>query len=86
MSVANALLSQSVPSVVYTFRAVDDSVAEAFALELHRALNSGKSRAEAVRDAQLSLMRNHPDDSAWAAFALAGAPGPLKAEERKEKE
>lgn len=79
MSVANALLSQNVPSIVYTFRAVDDGVAEAFALELHRALNDGKSRAEAVREAQLSLMRNHPDDpAAWAAFALAGAPGPLK--------
>jgi len=87
MSVANALLSQNVPSVVYTFRAVDDEVAEAFALALHRALGSGESRAEAMREAQLSVMRNRPDDpTAWAAFALAGAAGPLNESEKKNEE
>jgi len=85
MSVANALLSQNVPSVVYAFRAVDDEVAEAFAVAFHDALSSGKSRAEAVREAQLFLMRNQPDDpAAWAAFALAGAVGPLHDGEKEE--
>lgn len=82
MSVANALLSQNVPSVVYTFRSIDDQVGEAFALAFHRALSEGKSRAEAVRDAQLSLMRARPDDpTTWAAFALAGATGPMNESE-----
>jgi CHAT domain-containing protein len=73
MSVANALLSQDVPSVVYAFRPIDDSVAEAFAVAFHRALRSGASRAEAVRAAQLTLMHEHPEDpTVWGAFALAG--------------
>jgi tetratricopeptide (TPR) repeat protein len=79
MSVANALLSQSVPSVVYTLWPVSDDAAEAFAVAFHRAIASGKSRAEAVREAQMWLLRRQPSDSqAWAAFALAGAPGPLE--------
>lgn len=87
MSVANALLSQKVPSVVYTYRAIDDDVAEAFALEFHRALRGGQSRAEAVRQAQLALMRAHPDDpTTWAAFALAGASGPLTESETEKEE
>ena len=78
MSVANALLGQNVPSVVYTFRAVGDDVAEAFAVAFHDALTSGTSRAEAVRAAQLSLMRNSATQRMdWAAFGLAGAAGPL---------
>ncbi len=87
MSIANALLSQNVPSVVYTYRAVDDQVAEAFALELHRALSSGKTRAEAVNEAQRSLMRTRPDDaSAWAAFALAGVAGAVNESEAEKEE
>jgi len=78
MSIANALLSQHVPSIVYTFRSVDDAVAEAFAVAFHRALQSGRSRAEAVREAQLTLMRTQSDSTAWAAFALAGAAGPIE--------
>jgi CHAT domain-containing protein len=78
MSVANALLSQSVPSVVYTLWPVADDVAEAFSIALHRAIAAGHTRAEAVRIAQLELKNRWPTDAgAWAAFALAGAPGAL---------
>lgn len=78
MSLANALLSQSVPSVVYTSWPVADEAAEEFAIAFHRAIAAGHSRAEAVREAGLSLWRANPDlPEKWAAFALAGAPGPL---------
>lgn len=87
MSVANALLSQSVPSAVYTLWPVSDDAAEAFAVAFHRAVAAGMTRADAVRDAQLSLFQVHPDEpNGWAAFALAGAPGPLTAAERKGEE
>jgi len=77
MSVANALLSQGVPSVVYTVWPVEDAVAADFAVAFHRAITSGKSRAESLQSAALSIRRRNPDPSAWAAFQLAGAPGPI---------
>lgn len=78
MSIANALLSQSVPSVVYTSWPVEDEAAEQFAREFHRSIATGRSRADAVRDAQLAVFKTHPGrPDWWAAFALAGASGPL---------
>ncbi|HEX8152739.1 MAG TPA: CHAT domain-containing protein, partial [Thermoanaerobaculia bacterium] len=86
MSVANALLSQSVPSVVYTLWPVGDDVAEAFSIALHRAIAAGHTRADAVRVAQLALKQKWPNDvEAWAAFALAGAPGALEVETKGER-
>lgn len=79
MSMANALLSQSVPSVVYTSWPVEDAAAEEFAIAFHRAIAAGRSRAAAVREAGLALRRAHPEQPHWwAAFALAGASSPLE--------
>lgn len=79
MSVANALLSQGVPSVVYTIVPVTDEAAETFAIAFHRAVAAGEGRASAVRHAQLSTMARWPNDpGSWAAFALAGTPGSLE--------
>jgi len=79
MSVANALLSQGVPSVVSTLWPVRDEAAAAFAVAFHRELAAGKSRAAALQLAALSLRRSSPArPDVWAAFALAGAPGPIQ--------
>jgi len=78
MSVANALLSQGVPSVVYAVWPVSDDAAEEFAVAFHRAIVGGRTRADAVRDAQRALASAHPDEPEWwAAFALAGEPGTM---------
>ncbi len=78
MSIAHALLSQGVPSVVYTSWPVADDAAEEFAIQFHLALASGESRARALRQAELSLLRSHADRPEWwAAFGISGAPGPL---------
>jgi tetratricopeptide (TPR) repeat protein len=85
MSVANALLSQGVPSVVYTLWPVEDPVAADFAVAFHRALSAGKSRAESLQSAALSVRQRTPGrPSAWAAFQLAGAPGPINTSMAKE--
>jgi tetratricopeptide (TPR) repeat protein len=82
MSVANALLSLGVPSVVYTLWRVSDDAAYAFAVAFHRAIAEGVSRAEAVRSAQRSLQKHPEGARAWAAFALAGTPDSLNGEKR----
>jgi tetratricopeptide (TPR) repeat protein len=87
MSLAGALLSQGVPSVVYTLWPVDDEAAEEFAVAFHRAVAAGRGRAEAVREAQLSMLRGHPNRPGWwAAFALAGAPGPITDKRQEEQD
>jgi tetratricopeptide (TPR) repeat protein len=78
MSMANALLAQGVPSAVYTLWPISDEAAAIFAIAFHRSLAAGGSRAAALRDAQLVLMEDSSlEPFSWAAFALAGAPGPL---------
>jgi tetratricopeptide (TPR) repeat protein len=77
MSIATALLRQEVPSVVYTLWAVSDEAAAAFARPFHRSLARGRTRAEAVRDAQLEMLHRGDPPVAWAAFQIAGAPGPM---------
>lgn len=78
MSVANALLSQDVPSVVYTLWPVADVVTANFSVAFHRAITAGKSRAEALQYATERLWERYPDRmSAAAAFQLAGAPGAI---------
>jgi CHAT domain-containing protein len=83
MSIAHALLDQSVPSVVYTSWPVPDEAAKEFAIAFHRAIAAGASRAAALRDADLSLLRNHSDHPEWwAAFEISGADGPLVRERK----
>jgi tetratricopeptide (TPR) repeat protein len=85
MSLANALLRQGVPSVVYTIWPIDDSIAAEFAISFHREIALGKSRAESLQHAALSIRQRHPDrPSAWAAFQVAGAPGPITTNRTKE--
>ncbi|MEA2414870.1 MAG: hypothetical protein QOI58_1527 [Thermoanaerobaculia bacterium] len=77
-SVADAVLSQGVPSVVYALWPVADDVAAEFAVAFHRALTSGETRAGAVRQAQLHLLRggqHYADD--WPAFGVTGTSGRL---------
>ncbi|MEO6260721.1 MAG: CHAT domain-containing protein [Thermoanaerobaculia bacterium] len=87
MSIATALLRQDVPTVVYTLWAISDDAAAEFARRFHEALARGGTRAGAVREAQ-RLMRNGTagfrDPSAWGAFQIAGAPGPLGKAQNKE--
>ncbi len=87
MSLAGALLSQGVPSVVYASWPIEDEAAEEFAVALHRAVAAGRGRAEAVREAQLSMLESYPNrPSWWAAFALAGAPGPITEARQEERD
>lgn len=81
MSIATALLRNQVPSVVYTLWDVSDDAAAHFAIVFHRSLSSGRSRADAVRDAQLAMEHDGVRD--WAAFQLAGAPGRIEPNARE---
>jgi CHAT domain-containing protein/tetratricopeptide (TPR) repeat protein len=81
MSVGGALLSQNVPSVVAALWLLDDRAAAAFSYPFHDAIVHGMSRAEAVRRAQLQMLKGPSErfrqSRYWAALELAGATGPI---------
>lgn len=59
-------------AVLATHWEVAEEAARQFAFELGRCLAAGLGRAEAMREAQLSLLRHFPDPWFWAPFILVG--------------
>jgi CHAT domain-containing protein len=76
LSLARPFLAAGVPSVVASLRDVDDDVSRDFSMAYHRALLTYGDSAQAVRQAQLALLRSgdatraHP--SSWAGFVNVG--------------
>jgi CHAT domain-containing protein len=58
---------------------VDDAAQQQLMQRFYRELNAGKGRAEALREAQLQLLKNPRTASflQWAPVILSGEPGPL---------
>jgi CHAT domain-containing protein len=70
-----ALLYAGTPGVVSTLWNIDDEAAAALMSAFYCRLLIGDSAADALRYAQLQLLRgDYPDPSQWAAFTLNGDP------------
>jgi CHAT domain-containing protein len=82
VSFAAALVEQQVPSVVSSIWDADDRAAAMLGTQFHVALRRGASRAAALREAQINMLRNRDlsisAPAAWAGFQLLGAVGPLQ--------
>ena len=85
LSLARPFLAAGVPSVVASLRDVDDEVSRDFSVAFHRALLADGDSAQALRDAQLTMLRSsdvtraHP--SSWAGFVNVGGfkpPAPVR--------
>jgi len=84
MGLSRALLYAGAPSLVLSLWKVEDRSTAALMSALYGSLCRGESKASALRQAQLSLIRNEVDGSVdlsapfyWAPFQLIGHPGPL---------
>jgi CHAT domain-containing protein len=74
MSLARAFIDRGTPSVIAALWAVDDEESSVLLSELHRALRKGADAPDALRRAQLEVLRRSGDlGSAAAFFALGGA-------------
>lgn len=74
-SLARAFLAAGVPEVVGTLWPIDDQHAAALFAEFHRRLAVGESTANALRHAQLSLLRGGTNAShpiGWASVEIIG--------------
>lgn len=77
-SIADAFLAAGAPEVVGALWEIEDSSARNFFTRLHSAVASGHSPAEAVRDAQLAIVRSgsrHAHPFYWAPFEVLGGSG-----------
>lgn len=76
VGLTRAVLYAGAPGVISTLWDIDDDASADLMEEFYRHLLAGELAADALRDAQLSLLRRAPyaDPSYWAAFELSGNP------------
>ncbi|MBD2069516.1 tetratricopeptide repeat protein [Leptolyngbya sp. FACHB-671] len=72
VGLSRALISAGVPSVVVSLWAVPDAPTADLMTEFYRQLQANPDKAQALRQAMLITMQQHPDPKDWAAFTLIG--------------
>jgi CHAT domain-containing protein len=64
-------------TLVMSLWKVSDETTQELMEDFYRRILAGRPRAEALREAQLSMKAKHPDPYCWGAFICQGDPGPL---------
>ncbi|GAH33692.1 unnamed protein product, partial [marine sediment metagenome] len=64
-------------TLVMSLWKVPDQETQELMEDFYRRVLQGKSRADALREAQLAIRTNHPDPLYWGAFICQGDPSPL---------
>ena len=79
VSLQRAFLSAGAPAVLSTLWAIDDSASAALMESFYRRFRGGEPADQALRAAQLDLLRQPPWRAPyfWAAFTLTGSGGAL---------
>ncbi|BAZ40686.1 TPR repeat-containing protein [Calothrix sp. NIES-4101] len=72
IGLSRSLISAGVPSVLVSLWAVPDAPTAELMTEFYQNLQKSPDKAQALRQAMLKTMKQHPNPSAWAAFTLIG--------------
>jgi CHAT domain-containing protein len=72
VGLSRSLIAAGVPSVVVSLWAVDDQSTSALMGDFYRNLQHNPDKAQAMRQAMLSTMKQYPHPLDWAAFTLVG--------------
>lgn len=73
LGLARAFVARGIPAIVGTLWPVDDRRIAGLMTDFHRFLLRGDSAAEALRQAQLAYLKQHPDTCCdWASLQLVG--------------
>jgi len=72
IGLSRSLISAGVPSVIVSLWAVDDAATTELMQEFYKQWQQNPDKAQALRQAMLTTMKNHPDPLLWAAFTLIG--------------
>ncbi|HEY9878202.1 MAG TPA: CHAT domain-containing tetratricopeptide repeat protein [Leptolyngbyaceae cyanobacterium] len=73
VGLSRSLLAAGAASVIVSLWAVPDAPTAELMTEFYRQINQGQDKAQALRQAMLVTMKQHPEPRAWAAFTLIGS-------------
>ncbi|MEO1211421.1 MAG: CHAT domain-containing protein [Cyanobacteria bacterium J06638_20] len=69
---SRAFIMAGVSSVVVSLWAVPDAPTAELMTEFYRQLQQGQNKAQALRQAMLTIMKTYPEPRNWSAFTLVG--------------
>ena len=72
VGLSRSFIAAGVPSVVVSLWAVDDESTSSLMSDFYRNLKINPNKAQALRNAMLTTMKQHPSPKDWAAFTLVG--------------
>ncbi|MBD2184547.1 tetratricopeptide repeat protein [Planktothrix sp. FACHB-1355] len=72
IGLSRSLISAGVPSVIVSLWKVPDNTTSGLMVEFYRQLKGNPDKAQALRQAMLITMQQHPNPRDWAAFTLIG--------------
>lgn len=72
IGLSRSFISRGVPSVIASLWSVPDAPTASFMVEFYQNLQRGLDKAQALRQAMLTIKEKHPNPLNWAAFTLIG--------------
>ncbi|MGZ7133077.1 MAG: CHAT domain-containing protein, partial [Halobacteriota archaeon] len=72
-----AFMLAGVKTLVMSLWAVDDKATKELMVDFYSRVLNGEGRADALRNAQLTIKAKHPEPYYWGAFICQGNPSPL---------
>jgi len=72
IGLARSFIAAGTPSVVVSLWAVPDAPTADLMVDFYKEISDGKDKAQALRQAMLNTMQDHPEPKNWAAFTLIG--------------
>jgi CHAT domain-containing protein len=72
IGLSRSLIAAGVPSVLVSLWAVPDAPTASLMTEFYQNLQKNPDKAQALRQAMLTTMKQHPNPKNWAAFTLIG--------------
>ena len=72
IGLSRSFISAGVPSVIVSLWAIPDEPTALLMTEFYRQLQQNPDKAQALRQAMLSTLKQHPNPTEWAAFTLIG--------------
>jgi len=72
IGLSRSLISASAPSVIVSLWSVPDAPTASLMTEFYKNLQNRPDKAQALRGAMLTTMKQYPKPRDWAAFTLIG--------------
>lgn len=72
IGLSRSLISAGVPSIIVSLWSIPDAPTAALMTEFYRQIQQNPDKAQALRQAMLTTMKQYPNPKDWAAFTLIG--------------